>query len=102
MPNDEVQDIIIRLKELNLEQSALLNRLDTLRDTPAATAARIPPDPIRQIVVGDRVRIRNPGLLQPTSGTVTKVTAKRVTVQGQIGYRVSTIIRAPKNLILEE
>jgi transcription antitermination factor NusG len=112
MPNvkDKIQEIVNQLKQLNLQQSILLQQLDQLSEatgehntppTPATTATHAPSTEVPQFVVGDRVRIRNPGILQATSGKVTKLPAKRVTVQGLIGNRISIVVRAPKNIIFE-
>ena len=53
----------------------------------------------RAFRIGDQVRIRNPGHLQPRAGTVTKISQHRITVTSQSGV---TIIRAAKNLELLE
>jgi hypothetical protein len=56
-------------------------------------------DTAREFVIGDRVRIRNPGVLQPKRGRIAKIGTTRITVQSDSGKK---IIRAAKNLILEE
>jgi transcription antitermination factor NusG len=108
---DEIQDLVNQLQQLNIQQSHLLRRLERLSEgasdnnpTPPpqiATARRAPPVTVQHFAVGDRVRIRNPGILQPTTGTVTKITPKRITIQAHSGTRVINIVRAPKNVILE-
>jgi hypothetical protein len=110
-PTDEIADIVEQLKQLNIQQSNLINRLGQLNESnasrlttpslPFAVAHRAPPVTVNEFAIGDRVRIKNPGLLQPSSGIVTKITAKRISVKGQTGSRFSIIQRAPKNLILE-
>jgi hypothetical protein len=94
--DQEIQDIVNQLERLQIQQSDLLQRLGRLSEsednaTPLPTTAR-------EFVVGDRVRIRNPGRLQPVRGTVTKIGRVRITVEARNGTK---IVRAPKNLILE-
>jgi hypothetical protein len=116
MRNDEVQDLISQLNDLQLQQTALLARLKTAaadeaarnRDLPhedgrtrefAATVHEIGPT-TREFAIGDKVWIKNPNLFsQAGSGTVTKIGNRRITVTTQSG---KNILRAPKNLVLEE
>ena len=64
---------------------------------PPATASQRSTTTNRRFEIRDRVRINNPRFLQQTEGTITKITAKRITVQASNG---SLISRAPKNLVL--
>ena len=112
---DDIQDIVEQLKQLTIQQSQLLQRLQTLSEdtgvnhptpppqvaTTQHRAQHIPPDTIRPFAIGDRVRINNPGILQPHSGIIVKITPKRITVQAKSGSRINNIVRAHKNLTLE-
>ena len=88
--NDDIPDIIRQLDNLQLQQDGLLLRLVELTNP----ASREP----RPFVIGDLVRIANPGPSQPTTGRITKIGKERITVTAQSGKK---IIRVPKNLILE-
>jgi hypothetical protein len=87
----EIKDIVTQLQELHIGQTKLLKRLAELNGSDDN-------DSTRDFIIGDRVRIKNPRFLQPTSGTVSKVTTKRITVLAANG---TSIVRAPKNIILE-
>jgi hypothetical protein len=96
--DQEIQDIVNQLGRLQIQQSNLLKRLGQLNESednnttpPSITTARA-------FAVGDRVRIKNPGLLQPARGTIIKIGRTRTTVEARNGTK---IVRAPKNLILE-
>lgn len=111
----EIEDVILQLQELNIQQTNLLTRLDRLsgraaRAQPNRNAAAPPvtpppaaradrPQAPREFAIGDHVRIRNPGLLQATQGTIIKIGTSRITVQARNGTK---ILRAPKNLIFED
>jgi hypothetical protein len=112
--NDEVQHIIHQLKSLQIQQTALILRLERARDREtrtgsdheartnvAETRASIVANVVepREFVIGDRVRIKNPNLFQTDRGTITKIGASRITVRTRSGTK---IIRAPKNLIIED
>ena len=104
---NEVQEIIQRLKALQLQQAELIVRLEEARerenkkgvdvqitvdqvtDTPATVIET------REIAIGDRVKIRNPNPFQQDNGTVIKVGKSRITVQTKTGGK---ILRAAKNL----
>jgi hypothetical protein len=106
MSNDqEIEDIIAQLQELQIGQSKLLKRLEQLTRRDAvnnntAQRATVTRDiaTVRDLAIGDRVRIKNPRFLQPTSGTVSKINPKRITILAANG---TSIVRAPKNIILE-
>jgi hypothetical protein len=107
----KIKDIVDQLQQLNLQQSQLLQWLGRLNEDTGdsrhtlpqqvATARHAAPNTVQHFAVGDRVRIKNPGLLQPNSGTITNITSKRVTIQALSGTWVINIVRAPKNLTLE-
>ena len=84
----EIKEIIEQLKELQLQQAGLLERLDHLsEDTVDPPRPRVvnrtrsvaQPRPrgvivsSRNFTVGDQVRILNPGPSQPETGTVLKI-----------------------------
>ena len=104
----EINNLIQQLQLLSVQQAELISRLDSLTQDekqvskkPAAVSKLTvvkQPLPTRELVIGDRVRIKNPRYLQPSSGKVTKLTLTRVTVTADNG---TTIVRAAKNLILE-
>jgi hypothetical protein len=102
----EIQDIVNQLQGLQLQQAALLSRLGRLSEgeeqetppTPPQAAPPPPPQATREFAVGDRVRIRNPRVLQETRGRITRI-GLRIAVTTPRG---NTTVRAPKNLILEE
>jgi hypothetical protein len=98
---DEVQDLILQLKRLQLQQTALLSRLERARGreerTDRANGAAENVGTTREFVIGDRVLIKNPRYLQGDRGKIVKITASRITVEAASGNK---IIRAPKNLSL--
>ncbi len=104
--NQEIKDIVTQLQELQIGQSKLLLRLEQLsrsgvNNNNVPYRANISRDIAitRDLVIGDQVRVKNPRFLQPTKGTVSKITSKRITILAANG---SSIVRAPKNLILDE
>ena len=115
MNNDRVNDIIDQLQQLHIQQLELLSelhrqtahedphdRISTTAEVPSATQAPIADTRTNirtttaTLHIGDRVRILNPRFLQPTTGTIIKITTSRITIQTPSG---NTIIRAPKNVI---
>jgi dsDNA-specific endonuclease/ATPase MutS2 len=96
MNNDEIQDLITQLKNLQLQQTELLVRLEKARQN--ETETKVGPPKAREFAIGDKVRIKNPTRFQSDRGVITKIGASRTTVQTKSG---SLILRAPKNLILE-
>jgi hypothetical protein len=101
MREDDIKDIVEQLQRLQIQQDVLLARLGELsgsHETPAQ-ATRVPPDTTRDLAIGDRVRIRNPGRFQAVRGTIVRIGTSRITVQARNG---SKIIRAPHNLFLED
>lgn len=113
---DDVQRLIESLQSLQLQQSDLLVRLQAARNREARAGREtaqtagteeprrhtVQPDRVErrapgEFVIRDRVRIINPGFLQPNEGIVVKITDTRVTVQTESGRK---IVRAHKNLRL--
>jgi hypothetical protein len=95
----EVQNIIERLEDLQVKQSGLLSRLERLSTSGDYARAQQPPTvATREFVIGDRVRISNPRLLQADRGRIIKIGKDRITVQAKNGTKV---VRKAKNLILE-
>jgi hypothetical protein len=107
MNNEEIKDIVERLQRLQIEQSSLIDRLSrATEDRPnviynePATRTTIPIDTTapRSFVIGDRVSVLNPGLLQQNIGNVFKITrSNRIYVRTDNG---NTLWRASKNLSL--
>lgn len=91
---DEVADIIAQLQVLHVRESELLGRLEEAttgeRGRNGESAA-----PNQQLVIGDKVIIKNPRPFQAKRGTIVKVGA-RITVLASNGTKV---IRAASNLI---
>jgi hypothetical protein len=125
MRNDEAQDLITQLNRLQLQQTELFARLEkAIRDEDAQTrgvrkedaqtrevAHEIEVEQTREFVIahgiaqivefaiGDRVIVKNPNLFQADRGKITKIGNKRITLTTQSG---SKILRAPKNLVLQQ
>ena len=96
----EVQAVIELIKALNLQQTALISRLERLsaeRGEQTTTVQRTVPTVIapREYQIGDEVQILNPRRLQSFKGRIIKIGATRITVKAPNG---STIVRAPKNI----
>ena len=107
---DEIRDITEKLQSLQIEQTALIARLAREQATLIDRLARVTEDSrnrqatqatttrlSRTLQIGDRVRIRNPGPFQATTGKIEKISDSRVTVRTETG---SKILRAHKNIIL--
>ena len=106
MKNEEdARDIIKQIQRLQAEQDALLTRLSRLsirenEGNKQANSNHAPPHATKkEFAVGDRVKIKNPGLLQASKGEIEKIGKSRITVKTSTG---SKIVRAPKNLSFEE
>jgi hypothetical protein len=113
----DIQGLIEELKVLQLQQTDILNRLDSARSrqgtdnvsqraraTAEITSRRERQErdnagrvTTRELVVGDFVIIRNPNPFQADRGEITKITATRVTVKTATGSKIQ---RAPKNVVL--
>jgi hypothetical protein len=101
MSNEQdIKEVIAQLERLHICQSELLQRLGRLSETGENTTTRRPDTAraLEDFIVGDTVRIRNPGVFLATRGTIIKIGISCITVQAQNGTK---IVRAPKNLILE-
>jgi hypothetical protein len=83
--------------DLQVQQADLITQLGNL--SCAGNEDTKGPSTAREFVIGDRVRIRNPRILQPQRGRIVKIGINRITIQTNIGRK---ILRAPKNLILEQ
>jgi hypothetical protein len=90
----EVKEITTQLQRLQLQQDSLISRLERLSESGTSEHKGT----TREFVIGDKVKISNPGLFQITKGKIVKIGKTRITVQGSNGKKV---VRAPKNLILE-
>jgi dsDNA-specific endonuclease/ATPase MutS2 len=100
--NNEIQDLILQLKQLQLEQTRLqqkqtkiTTRLERLSE--GADKANKKEDSTRKFTIGKRLRIINPGPSQATTGTIVKI-CTGITVRIRNGDK---IIRAAKNLIIK-
>ena len=95
MARDDVDTLLRRLQDLRIQEDDIIRRIEVARADEAETA--------RPFAVGDRVKILNNvryfGLpsARDRTGTVTKITAKRVFLQTDNGNETN---RAPKNLAL--
>ena len=107
--NHEIQDLLLQLKQLQLEQTRLqqkqtkiTTRLEHLSEgvdkSEGVDNANKKEDTKRKFAVGERVRIINPGPSQATTGYIVKIGPSRITVQTRSGDK---IVRAAKNLITE-
>ena len=110
----EIQEIVEKLKQLQLQQAVLLYRLDQLSeesvdrgssDSSPRTQSGIRPRPrgvivaARKFKIGDSVQILNPGPRQATKGVISKIGTSRITIEDKDGNK---LIRTSKNLKIEE
>ena len=112
--SEDTQELIAQLMVLQLQQTDILERLDSAQSRQAtenasqrtrATAKTTNRqernsanrETTRELAVGDYVVIRNPNLFQVDRGKITKITASRITVKTATGGKIQ---RAPKNIIL--
>jgi hypothetical protein len=97
--DQEIQDIVNQLEQLQIQQSDLLQHLGRLSECKDSNNTAIPlPATARELAVGNRVPIKNPGRLQSIRGTITKIGRNRITVEARNGTK---IVQSPKNLILK-
>jgi hypothetical protein len=101
---DEIQELILQLKQLQLEQTRLqqkqtkiTTRLERLSE--GADNANKNEVSTRKFAIGERERIKNPGPLQANTGTIVKICTSRITVKTKNGDK---IIRAAKNLAVKK
>ena len=89
---DDIKDIVAQLQRLQIEQTALIQRIERLTEGTPGT-----PNAARPFAVGDLVWILNPRRLQANKGTIIRIGLEtdRITVQARGG---SKIIRASANL----
>jgi hypothetical protein len=100
MRNDRVQELIAQLNQLQLQQTALLQRLDTAISNETTLSGDIGQEAQEPtgFAIGDNVTIKNPNPFQSNEGTITKLGKRRVTVTTPTGQK---ILRAPKNLTIK-
>jgi transcription antitermination factor NusG len=79
-----------------LNQLSTINERNTEREY--FDAAAEVSDTTRDLEVGDRVRIVNPGRFQAKKGVIFKITENRITVQAQNGTKIQ---RAHHNIVLD-
>ena len=100
MRNDRVQELIAQLNQLQIQQTALLVRLDSAIGNETALSGDFGQETQepRGFAIGDNVTIKNPNPFQSNEGTITKLGKRRVTVTTPTGKK---ILRAPKNLTIK-
>ncbi len=100
MRNDRVQELIAQLNQLQLQQTALLQRLDTAISNETTLYGDIGQEAQepRGFAISDNVTIKNPNPFQSNEGTITKIGKRRVTVTTPKGQK---ILRDPKNLTIK-
>ena len=92
--SDEIQQLIDQLRRLQLQQNELITRLERARGNERQDSPRAR----RELAIGDKVRIKNPGPFQANKGTVHKIGESRVTVRTASGTK---ILRAHKNIVFD-
>ncbi len=82
---DEVQDLIEQLKNLQLQQTELLARLERARINEARRTGIQDKEEssTREFAMGDKVRIKNPTRFQVNQGVITKIGSSRIAVRAQ-------------------
>ena len=93
----EVSEIIDRLKEIQLEQTILINKLERTRRI-SENKGRGETDQLPR--VGDSVLIRSKGRYQGCIGSITKIGQSKATIQVTKGGIVGKTTRVLKNLEL--
>jgi hypothetical protein len=97
---EDIEDLIQQLQELQLQQAALLTRLaraSLVKTDAQRRSNNVPPDEARELVIGDRIRILNPGIFQTDRGVVIKIGLSRITIQTKSGAK---IVQAQKNIVI--
>jgi hypothetical protein len=102
--NDEIQELILQLKQLQLEQTRLQQKQTKIttrleRLSRGADNANKNEDSTRKLVISESVRIKNPGPLQANTETIVKIGTSHITVKTKNGEK---IIRAANNLAVEK
>jgi hypothetical protein len=93
MSEEKKQNIINKIKQLQIKQDELIKQLESLEINDTTTKSK---NTNREIEIGDKVNILNPGRFQERSGEVCKI-GKLITVQTKRGRK---IVRVRKNLAL--
>ena len=90
MRNDRVQELIAQLTQLQIQQMALLVRLDTAISNKAALSGDLMEEAQepRGFAIGDNVNIKNPNPFQANKDTITKIGTRRVTVTTSSGQKI--------------
>jgi hypothetical protein len=91
--DEEVKDIVAQLQRLQIRQTALITRLEEISETQNKND-----NATQEFAIGDRVRIKNPRVLQANKGKITRIGESRITVTTTNGTK---IVRAPKNLAFD-
>ena len=101
--DEEIKDIVKQFRLLQLQQTALVSRLDQLQDTatraPRPARAAATPPTTQWFAVGDKVSILNPNRMQFSKGKIINIGFNRITVHGPNN---KTLWRAPWNLAIIE
>ena len=92
---DEIKVIVAQLKQLQIQETELLQRLEQLNEADSNPSRS--PDATRCFSIGDLVQTKNPRPLQAKKGTIIKigVPTDRITIQAKNG---SKIVRASSNI----
>ena len=101
----EIKEIVKKFERLHIQQAALVDRLKLLqarqdnrgsrdRNVPSSGATTAT---VREFVIGDRVRVKNPLPFQSPVGTISNIGRGRITVTDR---KKKTLQRAPHNLTL--
>ncbi len=95
MSEKKKQNIIDRLKQIQIEQTELIKQLENLNINEDTNKQKTT---TKELKIGDRVIILNPGRFQERSGTVCKI-GKLITIESKRGRK---IVRARKNIQVVE
>ena len=92
---DEIKVIVAQLKQLQIQETELLQRLEQLNEADSNPSRS--PCVTRGFAIGDLVQIKNPRPLQAKKGTIMKigVATDRVAIQAKNG---SKTVRASSNV----
>jgi dsDNA-specific endonuclease/ATPase MutS2 len=83
----DIEEIVHQLQGLQIEQSILLQRLQWLTES---SNNSVPLNATRVFVIGDKVRIKNPGPSQANKGKIVKIgiNTNRTAVQVKNGTKI--------------